>query len=68
MAGQSATDPTQGGTVTDPAQSVIEKGKGKATEDVSMGEDEDDSSDEETGAEEDVCTPLPHHLPIRWLT
>ncbi|KAL8669556.1 MAG: hypothetical protein Q9168_005853 [Polycauliona sp. 1 TL-2023] len=46
MSAQSATDPTQGGT------SVADKGKGKATEDVSMGE-EDDSSDEETGAEED---------------
>ncbi|KAL8729144.1 MAG: hypothetical protein Q9181_005106 [Wetmoreana brouardii] len=56
MSGQQATDPTQGGTVTDPTQSVIEKGKGKAADtpqDVSMGEDEDDSSDEETGAEED---------------
>ncbi|KAL8781830.1 MAG: hypothetical protein Q9213_005832 [Squamulea squamosa] len=57
MAGQSATDPTHGGTFTDPAQSVIEKGKGKATEDVSMGEDDDDSSDEETGAEEDEPEP-----------
>ncbi len=54
MSAQSATDPTQGGTVTEPAQTVAEKGKGKATEDVSMGEDDDDSSDEETGAEEDV--------------
>ncbi|CAO1602180.1 hypothetical protein XANCAGTX0491_005810 [Xanthoria calcicola] len=53
MSASSATDPTQGGTITDPAQSVAEKGKGKATEDVSMGEDDDDSSDEETGAEED---------------
>ncbi|KAL8991116.1 MAG: hypothetical protein Q9169_007943 [Polycauliona sp. 2 TL-2023] len=46
MSAPSATDPTQGDT------SVADKGKGKATEDVSMGE-EDDSSDEETGAEED---------------
>ncbi|KAL8702435.1 MAG: hypothetical protein Q9201_004386 [Fulgogasparrea decipioides] len=56
MSGQQATDPTKGGTVTDPTQSVIDKGKGKAADtpqDVSMGEDEDDSSDEETGAEED---------------
>ncbi|KAL8730084.1 MAG: hypothetical protein Q9166_004283 [cf. Caloplaca sp. 2 TL-2023] len=53
MAGESATEPTYGGTFTDPAQSVVEKGKGKATDDVSMGEDDDDSSDEETGAEED---------------
>lgn len=51
-----STDPTQGGTVTDPAQTVAEgKGKGKAeTQDVSMGE-EDSSSDEETGAEDEVC-------------
>ena len=42
---------------TDPTQSVTDKGKGKAVDpqqDVSMGEDEDDSSDEETGAEEEV--------------
>lgn len=57
MAGEQSTDPTQGGTVTEPTQSVIGKGKGKAvdtSQDVSMGEDDDDSSDEETGAEEDV--------------
>ncbi|KAL9024056.1 MAG: hypothetical protein Q9196_006793 [Gyalolechia fulgens] len=56
MDGQKSTDPTQGGVVTDPTQSVLEKGKGKAADapqDVSMGEDDDDSSDEETGAEED---------------
>ncbi|KAI4138712.1 MAG: hypothetical protein L6R39_006653 [Caloplaca ligustica] len=56
MAGEQSTDPTQGGTVTEPTQSVIGKGKGKAvdtSQDVSMGEDDDDSSDEETGAEED---------------
>lgn len=53
----SSNDPTRGGTVSDPAQTVAEgKGKGKATDaphDVSMGED-DSSSDEETGAEDDV--------------
>ena len=43
---------------TDPAQTVAEgKGKGKAADftgqDVSMGE-EDSSSDEETGAEDEV--------------
>lgn len=57
MDGQKSTDLTQSGVVTDPTQSVIEKGKGKAADapqDVSMGEDDDDSSDEETGAEEDV--------------
>ncbi|KAL9098111.1 MAG: hypothetical protein Q9163_006168 [Psora crenata] len=45
----------QGGVVTDPAQTVAEgKGKGKAeAQDVSMGE-EDSSSDEETGAEDDA--------------
>ena len=59
MSAQSATDPTQGGTSTEPALKVAEKGKGKATEDVSMGEDDDDSSDEETGAEEDVSPFLP---------
>lgn len=54
----SSTDPTRGGSVTDPAQTVAAgKGKGKATDvpqDVSMGED-DSSSDEETGAEDEVC-------------
>ena len=40
-----------------PARSDDLKGKGKAAaEDVSMDMDEDDSSsDEETGAEEEVC-------------
>lgn len=60
----SSTDPTHGGSVSDPAQTVAAgKGKGKATDapqDVSMGE-EDSSSDEETGAEDEVC-PLP--LPL----
>ena len=58
-----ATDPTQGGMVSGPAQTVAAeaKGKGKADpQDVSMGE-EDSSSDEETGAEDDVsCTFLPY--------
>lgn len=53
----SSTGPTRSGTVSDPAQTVAEgKGKGKATDaphDVSMGED-DSSSDEETGAEDEV--------------
>ena len=48
----SSTEPTHGG-----AQTVSEgKGKGKASDaphDVSMGEDES-SSDEETGAEDEV--------------
>ena len=51
----SSTNPTQG--VSDPAQG---KGKGKAIDpphDVSMGE-EDSSSDEETGAEDEVCGAL----------
>ncbi|KAF6232207.1 hypothetical protein HO173_009590 [Letharia columbiana] len=52
----SSTNPTHGGTMSDPAQTVAEgKGKGKATDaphDVSMGED-DSSSDEETGAEDE---------------
>lgn len=44
-----------------PSESVTApKGKGKAvdltSQEVSMGED-DDSSDEETGAEEEVCIP-----------
>lgn len=46
---------TAAGSVAEP------KGKGKAQEppqDMSM--DEDDSSDEETGAEEEVCLPFPH--------
>lgn len=59
----SGTDPTHGGTVSDPSQTVAAgKGKGKATDvpqDVSMGED-DSSSDEETGAEDEVhLSPLP---------
>ena len=60
MAGdQSTIDTTQGGTNTNPAQTVAEgKGKGKAVDtaphDVSMDEDED-SSDEETGAEDEAC-------------
>ena len=53
----SGVDPTHGGTMSDPAQTVAEgKGKGKAIDpphDVSMGE-EDSSSDEETGAEDEV--------------
>ncbi|KAI4176975.1 MAG: hypothetical protein LQ346_007745 [Caloplaca aetnensis] len=52
MAGEQGTE---GAGITDPTQSVMEKGKGKAvdtSQDVSMGEDSD-SSDEETGAEED---------------
>ena len=68
MSAQSATDPTQGGSVTEPAQIVAEKGKGKATEDVSMGEDDDDSSDEETGAEEDVGLFRPRDAEIVQLT
>ncbi len=55
----SSTDPTHGGSVSDPAPG---KGKGKASDvpqDVSMGE-EDSSSDEETGAEDEVNpSPLP---------
>lgn len=71
----SSTDPTRGGSVTDPAQTVAAgKGKGKATDvpqDVSMGED-DSSSDEETGAEDEVCL-LPLQCPAlpfygTWLT
>lgn len=53
MAGEQGIEGTG---ITNPTQSVIEKGKGKAVDtpqDVSMGEDSD-SSDEETGAEEDV--------------
>ncbi|KAL8751085.1 MAG: hypothetical protein Q9184_006185 [Pyrenodesmia sp. 2 TL-2023] len=53
MAGEQATE---GAGFTDPTQSVIEKGKGKAVDtpqDVSMGEDSD-SSDE---AEEDEPEP-----------
>ena len=50
---------------TDPAQGVAEgKGKGKVDyADVSMGEDEGESSDEETGAEDEVRRPFPS-LPI----
>ncbi|KAL8959446.1 MAG: hypothetical protein Q9193_003693 [Seirophora villosa] len=59
-----STDPSQSGAVTNPTQSVVEKGKGKAVDtpqDVSMGEDEDDSSDQETGAEEDVRSDHVHY-------
>ena len=58
----SNTNPTHGGNVSGPAAEG--KGKGKATEattDVSMGED-DSSSDEETGAEDEVC-PWPLTMP-----
>lgn len=67
MSGQQATNPNQGGTATDPTQSAIVKGKGKAvdsSQDVSMGEDDDDSSDEETGAEEDVRSTSPRIIVI----
>ena len=63
-----ATDPAQGVGASDPAQAEA-KGKGKAApEDVSMGE-EDTSSDEETGAEDDVCranppSPSPFSFPL----
>ena len=65
----SSTDPTHGSSVSDPAQTVATgKGKGKATDvpqDVSMGED-DSSSDEETGAEDEVySSPLPMPCPLR---
>lgn len=59
-------------TMTDliPAAANSSKGKGKAIDtappqqDMSMDEDED-SSDEETGAEDDVCAfpTLPSHIP-----
>lgn len=55
---QHKIDTTDIGNETNPAQTVAEgKGKGKAVDitpqDVSMGE-EDSSSDEETGAEDEV--------------
>ena len=60
----SSTNPTQDGSVSDPSG----KGKGKAIDvpqDVSMGEEES-SSDEETGAEDEVCPPplLPMPCPF----
>jgi hypothetical protein len=56
---QPTVDTSSVGNETKPAQTVAEgKGKGKAADiapqDVSMGE-EDSSSDEETGAEDEVC-------------
>lgn len=56
---QATIDTSAEGNETNPAQTVAEgKGKGKAgdiaPQDVSMGE-EDSSSDEETGAEDEVC-------------
>ena len=64
----SSSNPTAGGSASDPAQTLATgKGKGKATDapqDVSMGED-DSSSDEETGAEDEVCTlPLLMLFPV----
>ena len=64
MGDNHSADPTQGSTATNPAQTAAEgKGKGRAEpQDVSMGEEES-SSDEETGAEDEVRTPidlLPH--------
>ena len=55
---QEKVDTTLKGNESNPAQTVAEgKGKGKAVDigpqDVSMGED-DSSSDEETGAEDEV--------------
>ena len=55
---QEKVDTTVKGNESNPAQTVAEgKGKGKAVDiapqDVSMGED-DSSSDEETGAEDEV--------------
>ena len=55
---QDKVDTTLKGNESNPAQTVAEgKGKGKAVDltpqDVSMGED-DSSSDEETGAEDEV--------------
>ena len=55
---QDKIDTTIKGNESNPAQTVAEgKGKGKAVDlapqDVSMGED-DSSSDEETGAEDEV--------------
>ena len=55
---QDKVDTTLKGNESNPAQTVAEgKGKGKAVniapQDVSMGED-DSSSDEETGAEDEV--------------
>ena len=55
---QSEADKSTIGDNTNPAQMVAQgKGKGKAADatpsDISMGE-EDSSSDEETGAEDDV--------------
>lgn len=46
--------PTAAGSVAEP------KGKGKAQEPQDVSMDEDDSSDEETGAEEEVCLTFPH--------
>ena len=55
--GDNITDPTHGANPTAEA-----KGKGKAEpQDVSMGE-EDSSSDEETGAEDEVCISRPTNL------
>ena len=68
---QSKVDTTAIGNESNPAQSMSEsKGKGKAADiapqDVSMGE-EDSSSDEETGAEDEVC-PICLLMPPTWLT
>ena len=59
---QDKVDTTLKGNESNPAQTVAEgKGKGKAVDlapqDVSMGED-DSSSDEETGAEDEVSKDL----------
>lgn len=45
---------TSAGSIAEP------KGKGKAQEPHDVSMDEDDSSDEETGAEEEVCLTLSH--------
>ena len=63
---QDKVDTTLKGNESNPAQTVAEgKGKGKAVDlapqDVSMGED-DSSSDEETGAEDEVRRDLRQYL------
>lgn len=64
MSAQNETTNTAGEATT-----TVDKGKGKATEpatdDVSMGEDED-SSEEESGAEEPVSEAHQPHLNLKW--
>ena len=66
MADQQGFDPTVSGTESTSAQSgpasTVAEGKGKEKQpiqDVSMGEEESDDDEDESGVEGPVCNPVP---------